>query len=272
MQRISLLLCLLLCLAKLANSSMAIEPPCARPLTLGWTHWPPYQYIDTEKIFTGLDIDIMMAMAKDTGCQIEYLELPWKRILKMIASGKIDLILGASITDERKEYANFSNPYRKEEVSLFVRKGESKKYHLDSLKDILIYDFILGVYSGVHYGEQFNRLTKRFNFKSQVQFLGNNTNNMKLLVRGRFDGTLEETYTAGHQIKENNLTGKIERYPLSPINTGDISIMFSKKTISMNTINALNKSLSALKENGTIERILEKYTLAPTNSSNNNTE
>ncbi|MBN1878396.1 MAG: basic amino acid ABC transporter substrate-binding protein [Anaerolineae bacterium] len=74
--------------------------------------WPPMEYVDENKAIVGFDIDFMNAVAKEAGLEVEFKNVAWDGIFAGLAAGEYDAIISSvTITDERKEKYDFSEPY-----------------------------------------------------------------------------------------------------------------------------------------------------------------
>lgn len=75
--------------------------------------WPPFEYVDEQsKEIVGFDIDLMNAIAKEVGLEVEYINVPWDSLLAGMAQCQYDLAISAmTITEERKKNFAFSEPY-----------------------------------------------------------------------------------------------------------------------------------------------------------------
>lgn len=228
-------------------------------LRFAWDPWPPYQYIDDDGPFTGLDIELVSAIARDSGLVFSYRELPWKRILFNTEIGDNDIVAGASKTSQRKRYAYFSVPYRNEYIALYVRKGESAEYPFSSLEDMLGEPFLLGIMDGVYYGEAFERLMNNAEFKEQVVEVSDAVNSLRQLTGNRVNGVLIDPLVAAYLIKKEGWNDKIERHPMPKILTGDICFMLSRASTSPELVDQINDCLARLKADGTLDDILQKY-------------
>ena len=70
------------------------------PITVGWEVWYPYQYQDNNQL-KGLDVLILNAIAEKTSANLAYIELPWKRHLRYLSTGEVDIAMGSSKNKER---------------------------------------------------------------------------------------------------------------------------------------------------------------------------
>ena len=90
-------------------------PACE--LVMGWDPWEPYQYeIAGGQVF-GLDVDLLTAVVRNSGCDIEFQKGSWRELLQQLKDGEIDLLAGATQTAERDDFAYFTKP---SEVFFFV--------------------------------------------------------------------------------------------------------------------------------------------------------
>jgi polar amino acid transport system substrate-binding protein len=85
--------------------------------------WPPMEFVDENKQIVGFDIDLINAVAKASGMEIEIRNAAWDGIFAGLAAGKYDAVISSvTINDERKKSMNFSIPYVNAGQILVVRK------------------------------------------------------------------------------------------------------------------------------------------------------
>ena len=226
-------------------------------LRMGWEQWKPYQYIDENNQLTGVDIELVGAIVTNMGCDIEFVELPWKRHLVEVEKGKTDIAAGASMTAERQEWAYFTQAYREETRVLFVLKGTSETYQLNSLADI-IGTFRLGVNSGAYNGEEFAQLIEQAEFKKHVEVVNDEVQNHDKLIGKRINGFIADVLSGTNRLRERNLQDNVEVHPVH-IHSDNVYVMFSKQSTTPELVETFNKSLALLKENGVYDGILKKY-------------
>lgn len=75
--------------------------------------WPPFEYVDeATKDLVGFDVDLMKAIAEKEGLDVEFVNVSWDPLLAGMAQCQYDAAISAmTITEERKEQFNFSEPY-----------------------------------------------------------------------------------------------------------------------------------------------------------------
>lgn len=231
----------------------------AKELSVGWELWYPYQYRNKEQKLIGLDFDVFNKIIEHAGLSVNYTELPWKRHVHYIKTGDMDVAMGSSMTKEREAFAHFSTPYRVEKVNLFVLKGKSKSIQLDNLSSLINSDYMIGIESGYYYGEYFLTLNKLSEFQSHISEVIDLEDNVKLLLKGHLDGILVDPVSMNAFVKKYQLEGKFEQHNM-PVYQDDIYLMLSKKSVSIDTVILINKSIETLKNNGSLEEIINKWT------------
>ena len=92
------------------------------------TEYPPLGFLDNKGVNKGFDVDIARALAKELlGNEeaVEFVSVMPENQIAFLTSGKIDIIVGISTTEERKREIDFSIPYFISGQSILVR-GDSK--------------------------------------------------------------------------------------------------------------------------------------------------
>jgi polar amino acid transport system substrate-binding protein len=226
----------------------------AKDLSAGWELWYPYQYYNKNQQLVGLDIDSFNAIMTEAKLSYTTAEIPWKTHLHFIKTGKMDLAMGASWSQEREEFAYFSLPYRQETVKLFVKKGHSKSINLVTLSDLIGSEYIIGVESGYYYGKTYEKLINKPDFHSNVSEVIDLEQNVTLLLDGHLDGFLVDPNTMQSFVKKYQMEEEFEQHPLE-IYSADIFLMLSKQSSDIATLERINKAISTLTNNGELSRI-----------------
>lgn len=88
--------------------------------------FPPMEYVDESKAIVGFDIDMMNAIAAAMGFKVEYKNTAWDGIFAGLEGSAYDAILSSvTITDERKQKYDFSDPYINAGQIVVVRADET---------------------------------------------------------------------------------------------------------------------------------------------------
>ena len=114
--------------------------------------YPPFEeFGKTKTEFKGFDIELVEAVAEKLGRTPEFKDTSFDTIFRDLAQGKFDMVASATtITDEREETVDFTNPYYLPSAqSIVVNQGES-----DLKKDQDLEGLVVGVQQGTT-GEEY---------------------------------------------------------------------------------------------------------------------
>jgi len=230
----------------------------AEDLQVGWELWFPYQYRNSQQELIGLDLEIFKAIFAKLDYTMQYTELPWKRHLHYIKTGEMDVAMGASLSQERRSYALFSQPYRKEIVKLFVSKGNAEAIHLTTLSGLTNSKYVIGVESGYYYGDDYQKLIKTLEFRQHIIIATDLEENVSLLLAGHIDGFLVDPATIKAFANKYQMRGEFEQHGLN-IYQADIHFMFSKVSVKPVMVKAIDQAISDLKHSGELDKIINKW-------------
>lgn len=230
----------------------------------GWYLWDPYQYLDQGKgssELMGLDISLQAAIIHYTNYKISIDPTSWKDHLQGLADGTKDIAAGATRTPRREVYAYFSDPYREESNSLFTLKRSKKKLVFETIpefiKEVKKNNFKLGVVEGfVYIDPKLNEFVADPAHEKLFIKVGNTYENLSLLTDEKIDGFLADRIAGATASWRTNNLDKIEEQVLGTI---PISLMFSKKTISLETVAQFNQAIQKVRKSGQYDAIMREY-------------
>ena len=85
-------------------------------------NWPPYEIYENEE-YKGIVGDYVKILEREIGIKIKPIpDITWKETVEGLKSGVVDFTVCAGITDERKEYLNFTKPYISSPMVIMTRK------------------------------------------------------------------------------------------------------------------------------------------------------
>lgn len=85
--------------------------------------WAPFEMETPGGEFFGFDIDAIRAIAVVAGFEVEIQKIAFDAIIESVKSGKADLgVSGFTITEEREQVIDFSNPYYLSNQAVVIRK------------------------------------------------------------------------------------------------------------------------------------------------------
>ncbi|WEK61876.1 MAG: amino acid ABC transporter substrate-binding protein/permease [Candidatus Microbacterium colombiense] len=97
------------------------------------TTFAPFEFTNSDGDLVGIDMDLLRAIAKDQGFEVEIRQLGFDAAVQALQANQVDAVMaGMSITDERKATFDFSDPYFTSGVQLGVLESSD----IDSLDDL----------------------------------------------------------------------------------------------------------------------------------------
>ncbi|WP_233008645.1 substrate-binding periplasmic protein [Rheinheimera faecalis] len=230
--------------------------PCQ--LKLGFESWEPYQYVGLEQQASGLDIEIVQAVAGRMNCTLVLQHGTWQDLLGQFRQGQLDVLLGASKTPAREEFALFSEPYRAEQFQLFVRKDDVDKYNFDSVAQMVAAKHKVGLISDYYYGEQITALYSDDQMRPQFVESTMSEQNIAVLLDDQVDAVLEDSFVGAAIIRRKGLEQQVQPHSIKLEET-PIYVMFSKSTVQPEQVSSFNQALQQLKDSGDYQQLLSKY-------------
>ena len=97
--------------------------------------YPPFNKTDKKGKLSGFDVDIAKALCEAIEAKCEFVKQPWTRIIPDLVAGKYDLVASSmSITAERRQKIDFTNPYYHTPAKFVGKKDDPVAPTLDALK------------------------------------------------------------------------------------------------------------------------------------------
>jgi polar amino acid transport system substrate-binding protein len=207
--------------------------------------YPPFDFVDENNNIVGFDIDVMNAIAKNQGFEIEWANTRWDGIFVALANGEYDAVVGAAtITDERKQTVDFSDPYYNAGQILAVRADSEIKAPAD----------LDGKRVGVQLGTT-GDIWASDNTKADVQRFEEITMAFQALSNGDVDVVLNDAPTSGAIIKANpDLKVTLVGEPFTEELYG-IAVRKNRPEV----LQAINAGLAAIKESGEYDQIIDRW-------------
>ena len=97
------------------------------------TTFAPFEFTDPDGNLVGIDMDLLRAIAKDQGFEVEIRQLGFDAAVQALQSNQVDAVMaGMSITDAREKTFDFSEPYFTSGIQLGVLEASD----IQSLDDL----------------------------------------------------------------------------------------------------------------------------------------
>jgi polar amino acid transport system substrate-binding protein len=210
--------------------------------------WPPFEMVDeTTKELTGFDIEMMTAIAKEAGLDIEFVNVGFDPLLAGMAQCQYDAAVSAmTITPERQANMLFSDPYLNAGQIVTVQIANTTIQSKDDLAGKTV-GAQIGTTGAIEVGKIAGATLTTFD-TVDLAFLA--------LQNGQIDAVVADSPTAAGFVAQNADKLKMVGNVFTDENYG-IAICKTKPELQAK----INQGLAAIKANGTFDALLTKYAL-----------
>ncbi|WP_300730925.1 ABC transporter substrate-binding protein [Pseudomonas sp.] len=209
--------------------------------------YPPFNNKNASGEVVGFDADIAMALCAKMKAECEIVTSDWDGIIPALNAKKYDFIVSSlSITDERKQAVDFTDPYYSNKQQFIAPKKVDFKTDVASLK-------------GKTLGTQRSTQAATWledNVGGNISLYDTQENAYLDLTSGRVDALLADKYANYDWLKSP--AGQAYEFKGEPVNEDDkVGIALRKGEEGLRT--KLNLALKEIKEDGTYKKINDKY-------------
>jgi len=216
------------------------------------TTFAPFEYQDTDGTYVGIDIDLLAAVAADQGFEYELQPLGFDAALQAVQASQADgVIAGMSITDERREVFDFSEPYYDSTVCAAAKAGGDVK-SLDDLNGKTV-----AVKTGTMSEAWANSLAQEYGF-STVAF---DTSDVMYqdVAAGNTACCFEDTPVMSYAISTGNVDLELIAEAAADSEFATPYGFAVNKGANAELLAMFDAGLANLKENGTYDEIVATY-------------
>lgn len=208
--------------------------------------YKPFSYTDADGKLIGYEIELVDALCAQMKAECEVISQDWDGLIPGLNAQKFDAaIAGMSITPERKEVVDFSDPYFHSGIILIGKKGDDLA--IDSLK-------------GQPIASQRSTVASQYlqdeHSDADIKLYDTQDNAYLDLTSGRVRGMMSDKVTGVDWLKTE--AGQNYEVKGNEISSDDdaMGIAFRKGDP---LVAKFNKALSELKANGTYDQITGSY-------------
>ena len=212
----------------------------------------PFVFQNDKGKFTGIDMDLIKAIAKDQGFTIEIDNPGFDAAVSDVQSGHAQgMIAGMTVTDARKSTFDFSEPYYTANSILAVQE-DSKIDSYDDLKGKTV-----GVKNGTSSQNFLEENQKKYGYK--IKTFSDGASMYDSLNSGSVAAIMDDEPVIKYAIKQ----GRKFKTPIKGTPSGQLAFAV-KKGENPELIEMFNNGLANLKKSGQYQKILDKYLKADT--------
>lgn len=185
-------------LNQLPHINMCIDPD-----------WMPYDYIDEQGNYVGINADYHQLFARKIGKKINIVKtLNWAQSLEYVKTRKCDILSSAHITEERKQYLSFTRPFIRYPIVIATRQ---EQVFIQDIESVLQESFIIVKgYSTIEI------LKHKYPLINIIEVDSARTG-LEMIAKGKAFGYIDTVATIGYQTQKYGLlnikiSGVTEQY------------------------------------------------------------
>lgn len=213
------------------------------------TTYPPFEFEEGGE-YKGIDIDLIKAIAEEEGFEIELKPMDFGGIIPALQADQLDVaIAGMSITDQRKEKVDFSEPYFDAGLTLVVSEDNNDITSVDDLEGKVV-----AVKNGTTGADHANEIKDEVGIKEVRQF-NDSPSMFQEVANGNADVLIEDYPVIAYAIKTKDLGLKTVGDRLNGDQYG-IAVLKGKN---QELLDKINSGLQKLRDSGEYDEILNRY-------------
>lgn len=208
--------------------------------------YPPFNNLNASGELEGFDIDIAKALCEEMNAECEFVTQEWDGIIPALQAGKFDAIVASmSITEERKQQVDFTDPYYTNSLTFVAPKDSDFDPSTADGKAIGVQQ---GTIAAAFVEENYPNADLNA-YPSQLEAWAD-------LANGRVDAVLADFGVQYGWVQSDD--GQCCEFKGDPVDSNDrIAIAVRKGETEL--AEKFNTAIAAIRENGKYAEINKKY-------------
>ena len=206
--------------------------------------FPPYEFVDDNGDYAGIDVEIATAVAEKLGLTLEVKDMEFDSLISAVSGGVVDVVLaGLTVNEERQQSVNFSESYATGVQVVIVPEGS----------DIASVDDLEGKVIGVQAGTTGDIYCTDDYGQDNVKQFTNGALAVEALKNEQVDCVVIDNEPAKKFVENNEGLIILDTEYV----TENYAAAFSKENTEL--LDSFNAALKELQEDGTVDAIIAKY-------------
>lgn len=221
-------------------------------LRVSFNDLPPWKVLGPKGEPAGIDIEFLEMLAARMGLAVEYVHYPFKRGLKMMEVGEIDLMIGVLRRAEREAYLHYIEPPYKSETSkaFFVLRGRERAIAAhDDLRGLRV-----GTVLGGRYYPEFDDDPRIVKYAVTSPDL-----NFKMLLAGRIDAFVMTETAGDYRVARSGLADRIAKADYVHRESQDVYMVLSRRSTHAARLGEFNRVMAGLVSEGGFDRARDTF-------------
>ncbi len=207
--------------------------------------YAPFTFHNAEDKLTGYDVEVIREVANRMGVDVEFMETKWDSMFAGLNSKRFDLIANqVGINEERKANYDFSIPYTYSSAVVVAPKDNESIDSFDDLK---------GKTSAQSLTSNFEKIAKENG--AEIEHIKGLAQSIELIKQGRADVTVNDRLAVLDYIQQQGS----EEIKIAAKQDDASRTAFAFNKGNEELVNAVDKQLKAMKEDGTLAKIAKEW-------------
>ncbi|WP_299822308.1 amino acid ABC transporter substrate-binding protein [uncultured Jannaschia sp.] len=207
----------------------------------------PFTFVRQDEL-QGFEVDVMNAVGEEAGLDIVFETMSFSGLVGALEAGRIDTIANQiTITPEREAAFAFTQPYVIDGAQVVTKDGNEEIEGVEDLR---------GKTVAVNLGSNFEQLLRDLPFADEIDIRTYESNIEQDTALGRVDAFVMDRVSSAQVIQNSPLPLQLAGEPFSEIRN---ALPFRDDENGHAMRDRVDAALSALKEDGTLREISQKW-------------
>lgn len=210
--------------------------------------YPPFETRDEAGEPIGVSVDLMKAFGEYAGYNIQIENMAWDGLIPSLQTGAADIVISSmTITDERSNLVDFSDPYANALLAILANADS----HISSIDDLNREDKTLAVKSG----STGHMYAEKNLPDTNLLILPDESACVTEVAQGRADGFIYDQLTIYRNWQKNPDTTSAAFIPFQDVEKWGIAVQKGNQKL----LDQINAFLKDFKENKGYDKLTETY-------------
>lgn len=245
-----------LAILQLGLLSGAFAAPCG-PYRVAFYEFGSLYFKNESGEASGIDKDVIDELARRKVCRFDSFLDSRARTWSNLEAGVLDMSVSGIVTPEREKFAEFV-PYIKSRNILLVHSSLAPSF---KSMDAFVKDskLRLGVVRGFKHGTQLDAVIADLRQQGRVDDYADAETVTRIFALGKMDGLMTQWLVWGPLAKKNQLEGKVRFLPDASTDVFAAGLVLSRTRVSEADRLVLRKGIEAMRADGTLLKIFNRY-------------
>jgi polar amino acid transport system substrate-binding protein len=245
----------LLVLSLLAGAASA-QGACSRPVKVAISPMGRNMMVAADGSVAGLVPDFLKQVAARTGCHFVFILVPRARAHLLFESGAVDLVPGATRTDERDRLGAFVHMYNSRAMLIALAGKLPPEL---ALAEVGARALTLGAVRGYNYGPEYLGLVEQAAIQPRLSLVPDPDTAARMLAAGRFDAVLVGPSVFAEAAQRAGLADKVAVTSVSGMQPAQVGIYLQRQALPAADLARLRDAIAALVNRGVYARLVRQH-------------